>query len=147
LEARGAEAAAVRADALRQVQAAEDHVGFLLNESRKKLEGLSVENEARGAGVGVGASMARGAGSGALADPQEQQELELLRSEMKELALLREGALSPEERQELELLRGEMKECLATQLEMDNEAEEREGELIKAYAHIETLTNAGQGTN
>jgi hypothetical protein len=66
VEARAADAAAVRANALKFLQAAEDHVGLLLNESRNKLENLARENEKVAAGEHVAAAGA-GAGDGAAA--------------------------------------------------------------------------------
>lgn len=121
VEARGAEAMAVRANALKHLQAAEDHVGLLLNESRNKLEVMARENEGgtatRGSAaphVGAGTTHAGGFG----------------------------GGLADVERQELDLLRGEVKEYMQTQAEMDAEAEEREGELKVAYEHIKQLQEA-----
>ena len=45
VEAKSADEAAVKANALKHLQAAEDHVGLLLNESRKRLEAMARENE------------------------------------------------------------------------------------------------------
>lgn len=121
VEAKSADAATVRANALKHLQAAEDHVGLLLNESRKKLEAMARENEKIAAGehpAGAGGDVAQGAGPGF------------------------GGGLADVERQELDLLRGEVKEYIQTQAEMDAEAEEREGELKIAYEHIKQLQEA-----
>lgn len=121
VEAKSADAASARANALKHLQAAEDHVGLLLNESRKKLEAMARENEKIAAGehpAGAGGGVAWGAGAGL------------------------GGGLAAVERQELDLLRGEVKEYIQTQAEMDAEAEEREGELKIAYEHIKQLQEA-----
>lgn len=110
--ARAEQSMAIRANALKHLQAAEDHVGLLIAESRSKLEALTREKE----------QMApSNAGNVGAASPGAV------------------GRISDEERQELELLRGEVQEWAKTQEEMDAEAEEREGELMKAYAQITHL--------
>ena len=123
VEAKSADEAAVKANALKHLQAAEDHVGLLLTESRNKLEAMAAENEQIEAGLMSSAAGGRDAGDAAASAAYG-------------------GGLNDEERMELDLLRGEVKEYISTQAEMDAEAEEREGELKRAYEHIVQLQEA-----
>ena len=211
VEAKSADEAAVKANALKHLQAAEDHVGLLLNESRNKLEAMARENEkiaaaAETTGAGdAGASFGRAQGKSihftrttarvlpppqpslvsssssspvsSLSPPPHSHSvlvhyhhclsvcLSDCKKETTRVCAPRQsrgpisyitssdthecdargglfgvgGGLTDEERQELDLLRGEVQEFIKTQSEMDDEADEREGELKRAYEHIKQL--------
>ena len=137
-ETRADEALATRASALRHLRAAEDHVGLLVKESAGRLRRLTLavsrENERLDA-----RRTSDDAASPRSARKHRAWTTPRRRDRRSDEDGNGDAARSPSSTVDAMTARSELAAALATQAEMDAEAEEREEELRDALARVEAL--------
>ena len=132
-ETRADEALATRAKALRHLEAAEDHVGLLVKESAAKLETLAAEKE------NDATTYVRRATGDDVDELWEARTSMKLPTRHHSKCVVERRKENDDETGALSEARAELAAVLATQAEMDAEAEEREKELRDAAARVEAL--------
>ena len=132
-ETRADEALATRAKALRHLEAAEDHVGLLVKESAAKLETLAAEKE------NDATRRRRATGDDVDELSYEARTESTSKNTRHDSKCVRRPKEEDDETGALSEARAELAAVLATQAEMDAEAEEREKELRDAAARVEAL--------